>query len=95
MCRVTYAPAAEGDLVSIAEHIARDKPEAARRWLIRVQEAFLTLATQPEMGEARPEFGIPGCRSFSIGSYVIFFRKSSAGIEVARVIHGSRDMRNL
>ena len=47
------------------------------------------------MGEVRPGFGVPGCRSFSVGNYVIFFRPIDDGIEIARVIHGSRDMRNL
>ncbi|MFG0291282.1 MAG: type II toxin-antitoxin system RelE/ParE family toxin [Rhodopirellula sp. JB044] len=47
------------------------------------------------MGEERRGFGVPGCRSFSFGSYVIFFHAIEDGIEVARVIHGSRDMRNI
>jgi toxin ParE1/3/4 len=47
------------------------------------------------MGEERPGFGVPGCRSFSFGSYMIFFRAIEDGIEVARVIHGSRDTRNI
>jgi toxin ParE1/3/4 len=47
------------------------------------------------MGELREGFGVPGCRSFSVGNYAIFFRPVEGGIEVARIIHGSRDMRNL
>jgi toxin ParE1/3/4 len=53
------------------------------------------LATQPEMGELRLEFGIAGCRTFSVGNYVIFFSAIEDGIRVARVIHGSRDLRHL
>lgn len=95
MSRVSYAPQAEDDLVGIADYIARDKPEAARRWVERLRETCETLATQPEMGELRSEFGVVGCRSFSLGKYVIFFRPVDHGIEVARVVHGSRDMRSL
>jgi hypothetical protein len=47
------------------------------------------------MGEIREGFGVLGCRSFSVGNYVIFFRPIDSGIEVARVIHGSRDKRNI
>jgi len=90
-----YAPEAENDLVSIAEYIARDKPEAARRWVARIRETCTMLAMQPEAGEARPEYGIRGCRSFSVGSYVVFFRATANGIEVARIIHGSRDILDL
>lgn len=95
MPQVVYAPEAEADLVGIAEHIAWDKPAAARSWLRRIRESCELLATQPEAGELRPGFGVPGCRSFSVGSYVIFFRVAGDGIEVARIVHGSRDMRNL
>ena len=95
MPRVDYAQEADEDLVGIADFIARDKPEAARRWIQRIREVCETLAMRPEMGELRRGFGVSGCRSFSVGSYVLFFRPTSDGIEVARVVHGSRDMRNL
>ena len=95
MPRVDYAQEADEDLVGIADFIARDKPEAARRWIQRIREMCETLATRPEMGELRQGFGVSGCRSFSVGSYILFFRQTSDGIEVARIVHGSRDMRNL
>jgi toxin ParE1/3/4 len=38
---------------------------------------------------------VPGCRSFSVGNYVVFFRPIKNGIEVARIVHGSRDFRGL
>ncbi len=91
---VIYAPEAEDDLLGIAEHIARDKPVAARRWVAKIRDACELLATQPAMGELRQNFGVPGCRSFSVGNYAIFFRDMGDGIEVARIIHGSRDMRS-
>ena len=95
MAIVIYAPEADDDLESIVEYIARDKPSAARTWLARIREACETLATQPELGESRLGFGVSGCKSFSVGNYVVFFRAIEDGIEVSRVIHGSRDMRNI
>ncbi|MEM7455411.1 MAG: type II toxin-antitoxin system RelE/ParE family toxin [Planctomycetota bacterium] len=95
MANVIYAPEADGDLFGIIEFIARDKPDAARNWLRKIRETCETIATQPNMGELRPGFGVPGARSFSVGNYVIFFRKIEGGIEVSRVIHGNRDMRNI
>jgi toxin ParE1/3/4 len=95
MSRVVFAPDADADLIEIAEYIARDKPQAARDWLNRIRAACDTLATQPDVGESRPSLGIAQCRSISVGNYVIFFRAVSNGIEVARIIHGSRDMKNL
>ncbi|MEM8733283.1 MAG: type II toxin-antitoxin system RelE/ParE family toxin [Planctomycetota bacterium] len=93
--KVIYAPEADDDIFGIVWFIARDKPEAARNWMRKIRETVDTIATQPIMGEERPGFGVPGCCSFSFGSYVIFFRAIEDGIEVARVIHGSRDMRNI
>lgn len=95
MPRVDYAPEADDDLVGIADFIARDNPNAARRWAEKIRDVCSTLATQPDMGELRKEFGIAGCRSFSVGSYIIFFRAMDDGIEVARIVHASRDMRNI
>jgi plasmid stabilization system protein ParE len=43
------------------------------------------------MGQLRTEFTTGQYRSFSVGSYVIFFRPTTDGIMVARVLHGSRD----
>ena len=38
MPTVIYSPAADDDLVDIAAHIARDKPEAALRWVQTIRE---------------------------------------------------------
>lgn len=92
MPEVVYAPEADDDLASIVEYIALDKPQAARDWLANLRATCASIAMQSGVGEDRKGFGIPGCRSFSVGQYVVFFRPIEAGIEVARVIHGSRDM---
>lgn len=92
MAEVVYAPQADDDLESIVDYIARDKPQAARDWLAKLKSTCMTIATQPGVGEERKGFGIPGCRSFSVGQYVVFFRPIKGGIEVSRIIHGSRDM---
>lgn len=95
MARVVYSREADDDLESIVDYIARDKPTAAREWLAQIRERCHVLASHPELGEERLGFGVPGCRSFSVGQYVVFFRAVAGGIEVSRVIHGSRDMRNI
>lgn len=95
MPTVVYAPEAESDVSSIVEVIARDNPSAAHNWLTKLRGTCETLATQPNVGEMRTDLGVPGCRSFSFGYYVLFFRAVEDGIEVARVIHGNRDLRNL
>ena len=95
MPRVIYSPAADDDIADIAAYIAQDKPLAARRWVQTIREKCNALASHPMMGEASAGFGVPGCRCFSVGNYVIFFRAIEGGIEVARIVHGSRDLSNL
>jgi toxin ParE1/3/4 len=95
MASVVYSPAAEADVVEIAAFIARDKPDAARTWVDMLRNRIEALANHPQVGEERLGFGVSGCRSFSVGAYIIFFRSIADGIEVARVIHGSRDLRSL
>lgn len=95
MAQVIYAPEADDDLEAIVDYIARDKPMAARDWLLKIRKTCETLATQSGAGEERGGFGVAGCRSFSVGQYVVFFRSIDGGIEVSRVIHGSRDLHGI
>jgi toxin ParE1/3/4 len=95
MGQVIFSPRADADLFNIAATIATDKPDAALRWIDAIRETCNLLSAQPQMGEVRPGYGVPGCRSFSAGNYVIFFRPINGGVEVARIVHGSRDLRNL
>jgi toxin ParE1/3/4 len=89
---VTYSRAAEDDLEAIVDYIARDKPTAARQWLTKVRGTCQMLADNPDVGEVRTGFGVAGCRSYTIGRYVVFFRRFHEGIEVARIVDGSRDL---
>jgi len=95
MARVVYSPNADADLLNVAAYIAQDKPEAALRWVQTIREKCDLLAGHPEMGQERRGYGVPGCRSFSVGNYVILFRAIDQSIEVARIVHGSRDLRHL
>ncbi len=94
MANVVYALEANDDPLGIVECMARDKPKAARAWLRKIRETREAIATHPEMGELRLGFEMPAVRSFSVGNNVIFFCGTEGGIEVSRVIHGSRDMQN-
>ncbi|MEO7854369.1 MAG: type II toxin-antitoxin system RelE/ParE family toxin [Rubrivivax sp.] len=57
----------------------------------RLDEKFALWATQPTMGRGRDEVS-PGIRSLAFGRYVVFFEPMSDGIDVVRVLHGSRDI---
>ena len=95
MSTARFSADAEADLLAVVEFIARDNPVAAREWLRSIRERCDRLAQHPLTGESRLGFGVAGCRSVSVGMYVIFFRPTSNGIEIARILHGSRDLGNL
>ena len=95
MSEVRFSDAAQSDLLDIVVFIARDNPRAAEDWLAAIEERCRLLADHPLTGEPRPGFGVAGCRSVSAGAYVIFFRPMQSGVEIARIVHGSRDLGQL
>ena len=95
MSEVRFSAAAQSDLLDIVVFIARDNPRAAQDWLVAIEERCELLADHPMTGELRPGFGVADCRSVAVGAYVIFFRPIQSGVEIARVVHGSRDLGQL
>ena len=92
MSRFRLSQLAEQDLEEIWSYIAQDKPSAADRQIDLLHEKFEVLARNPGIGEKRPEFSGRNYRSFSVGNYVIYFRRIRNSIEIARVLHGARDV---
>lgn len=87
---VEISSEAESDLIQIWSFIASDNPVAANELLEQINTRCQSYAHQSELGELRPELGAD-VRSLSVGWYVVFYRPSSVGIEMIRVIHGARD----
>jgi len=89
--------AALRDLGQLAEHIRRDNPRAALRFLKAAKSTFKQLAQMPGTGGPfetdNPE--LAGLRCFPISGFkrhLIFYRPVARGIEVIRVLHGSQDL---
>jgi toxin ParE1/3/4 len=93
MPHLIIAPEAWQDLREIRDYIARDDPKAARRMVMRLRDMARMLAGAPAIGRDRPELGAH-LRSFVANRYVLFYRplEGRAGIELARVLHGARDI---
>jgi toxin ParE1/3/4 len=95
MSRYSIADKARDDLDGIWDYIAIENHnvDAADRLIDTIEEAFKLLAEHKLMGERRPDMDdlIPAVRSFTVGSYVIYYQPIAQGIHVGRVIHGHRD----
>ena len=87
------SPHAQADLDQIWRYVASGQPAAADDLLDALRGRFSLLASQPLLGEARPELS-PELRSSRVGNYAIYYRPMQAdiSIEIVRVLHGARDI---
>ena len=93
MGQVYTSPGAQADLHDYWSYIL-DKSgseEIADRWIESIHRAAERYALNPEMGELRRDLRL-NLRSFSVGSYVVFFPPATDGIELMQIIHGARDV---
>jgi toxin ParE1/3/4 len=94
MSSLVFTPLAEADLGEILDYIAQERPLTAVAVVARIRERCELVASQPLLGQLRPEF--PGdYRSFPVERWVIFYRIVRDTIEVHRVIDGARDIDTL
>lgn len=92
MLRVRLTHSVEADLLELWLYIAEENLVAADESLDSIQTTVSLLATQPEMGRARPELA-DGLRSFPTGTpYIIFYLPGDDGLLIVRVLHHARDI---
>ena len=82
---------AEDDLTAIWSYVAEYDERTADSQIDRIVERLVMLATFHSAGRSRDELA-PGLKSFPVDRYVLFYRIIPEGIEVIRVLHGSRDV---
>ena len=88
---IKLRPHAEADISEIGDYIAEDSFAQADAFVDRLDRQLNLVAKEPFIGRGREELA-PGLRSLPFGRYVIFYRPIDEGIEVARVLHGARDV---
>ena len=95
MAEILRSARARADLVSIGDDVAERMQSlaSANRVLNAIEQKLTLLLRHPLAGEARSDLA-PNVRSFPVRKYdyVIFYRPIEEGIEVVRVLHGSRDI---
>jgi toxin ParE1/3/4 len=80
------------DYGDIWAFVADQNPIAAGDLLRSFDEALRLLSDFPRAGPQRPELR-RRLRSYPVGNYLLFYRPIRGGIELLRVVHGSRDLR--
>ena len=94
MPEVVYSPDSIGDLAEIWDYVAQDSPFQADRLVNRFRFKLQYLARHNLLGRPRPE-PAGNCRSVPLGKYCIYYRPISDGIELLRLIHSPRDIRQI
>lgn len=88
---------ASRDLDGIWEFIAGeylDNIDTADRFIDRLEKSLHNLVDNPFMGRERPDLAA-NVRSHAVGDYLIIYRAAALGIDVVRIVHGSRDIGRL
>jgi len=91
MRKYRLSPLAEFDLDEIWNYIARDDADIAADFIRKLIERFVLISRQPEIGRVRDELA-PGIRQVQYKDYAIFYTVSEMDVEIARVLHGARDI---
>lgn len=90
--RLILSRPASRDIEEIAAYIARDSRTNARRMTFRFDAELERLARNPELGSWLRDLTDRPFRFWSVYPYLIIYRIGESSIEVARVLHGARDI---
>jgi toxin ParE1/3/4 len=89
--RLVWSPLALERVDEVAEYIARDRTEAARRWMRPLFEAVRRLEHFPESGRPVPELQHrPELREVVHGAYRVIYRVEPDRVLVLTVRHARR-----
>jgi toxin ParE1/3/4 len=86
------SPESLEDLENIWDYIAADDRAAADRVIDELFEACERLASWPGTGHFRPDLTDAQVRFWPVRPYVIIYRERPDRIQIAAVLHGSRDV---
>jgi len=92
--KIEFSNRALSDLEEIWSHFSESGEEVADRVLKQITKKFSKLLNSPKIGKERNDLLI-GLRSFPAGKFIIFYQETDFGIEIVRVVHGSRDIQQI
>ena len=92
--KLEFSTHALADLEEIWFHYSEKGEASANKVLKEITGKFSKLLEFPKIGKERNDFLI-GLRSFLAGKFLIFYQEIDSGIEIVRVVHGSRDIQQV
>jgi toxin ParE1/3/4 len=100
MAKINKRPIVIQDLIEQATYIAEDNLDASDRFLMAAEDTFNFLGTTPTIGNLSgfTHSSLVDVRQYAIKgfkSFLIFYRVTDDGIDILRVLHGSRDVKGM
>jgi toxin ParE1/3/4 len=95
MARLIWTEPALADLEAIADYIALDKPDAAKRYVQQVFAAVERLARFPKSGARIPEIPHLPHRQMVVPPCRIFYRLEGKDILIVSVMRGEQQLREI
>jgi plasmid stabilization system protein ParE len=95
MSTFVLTPAAEGDLLRIIEYLEGDSPDAVLKVVDALDDAMQRLAENPGIGHLRPDLTDEDVRFWSIFKYLVIYHPDTDPLEIVRVLHGRRDVKQI
>ncbi len=89
--RVEVSVEAAEDLIMIWESIGAHNPDAADRYLHKIDDRIDSLVEMPARGVPRDDLSA-GLRMLVEGNHLIFYRIENDHVKITRVLHGSQDI---
>jgi plasmid stabilization system protein ParE len=91
---VRYLPAAEEDLISILEYIAKDSPRRAEAFVDKLDKRIRILETFPLAGRVPLHAPLreSSYRVLTVESYLVFYKLLRRTVQIHRVVHSARNI---
>lgn len=91
MLEIIQSDTAVKDAEDIWFYLAERNRSAADRTIHDISSTIRRLAEYPYLGQDQRDFAA-GLRSFSCGMYIVFHRVTKTQLQIARILHASRDV---
>ena len=96
MSRYALTALAKRDFNAIVAYLADHAgAKVARRMLTDLREAMRLIANRPSTGHTREDLADPPLRFFAVHSYLVVYDPTRRPVEIIRIIHGARDVKNI
>jgi toxin ParE1/3/4 len=92
--QVEFSPQSLRDLQEIGDRIALDRPIRAETFVNELIDTAEAIGYQPHAYPPRSDLS-PGLREAIHKPYLVLFRVTDNHVEIVRIVHGARGLKNL